>query len=226
MKKKPFKLIIILLILIIIPYSSITALGNIDWTPEAEKALQVHHEFIRIEKKWYDKLGTHYLIDLTENRILEFDQIDSKNGGGKYACLSRIGEFELREGVRYINESIKNNRESWSPYARFSDISQATGLKIETMTDVIDFYDGILNFVKMIANEQYISDDYVYRVDSEDRKAAIWVWKIHGYFFHHWHGAKEEDLDNPLYETLYSDKNWAEKLNADLPKIRKSLGLE
>ncbi len=227
MKKSLIKLIITLLILIIIPYSCITALGKIDWTPEAEKVLFNHPEFIDIEQKWYDKLGTHYLVNLTENRILEFDQIDSRNGGGKYACLKRIGEFEVRGSVQYINkkgETVRGDtKESWSAYARFRDISQGMGITIETMVDVINHYDEILTFFKIIANEQYNTKKYVYRVDSEDRKAFIWVHQVNGYYWYHWHGVKEDEF---VGENFYESENWREKVNNDLPKIRKSLGLE
>ena len=230
MKKSLIKLIITLLILIIIPYSCITALGKIDWAPEAEKVLFNHPEFIDIEQKWYDKLGTHYLVNLTGNRILEFDQIDSRNGGGKYACLQRIGEFTLLGSVKYTKDD--NWKDCYCLFARFRDISQGMGIKIETMVDVINHYDEILAFFKMIANEQYISDDYAYHVDTEERKATIWVQEIHGYSLVLWHGVKEGEI--PPYNEYFGPgifdirygENWREKLNNDLPKIRKSLGLE
>ena len=236
MKKNLLKLIITMSILIIIPYSCITALGKIDWTTEGDKALYAHPEFINIEEFWGEKLGTHYLVNLTENRMLEFSQIDSRNGGGKYAGLKRIGEFEVREDVRYIDEKGQpfwgDWKDAYGSYVRFRDLSQEMSIKIETMTDVIDHYDEILDFVKKIANEQYISNDYVYRLDSGDRKAAIWVSDIHGYSYVLWHGVKEDEMPpyneyfGPgIYDIKYGE-NWREKLNADLPKIRKSLGLE
>ncbi|MBO4729188.1 MAG: hypothetical protein J5631_12250, partial [Spirochaetaceae bacterium] len=125
----------------------------------------------------------------------------------------------------------------YGSYARLQDLSQAIGIKIETMVDVINHYDEILAFIKMIANkqydsEQYSSDDYIYHVDSENRKATIWVDKIHGYYNGLWHGVKEgelpfngEDWGESLCVRCYGE-NWREKLNADLPKIRKALGLE
>ncbi len=234
MKKELLKLIITLLILIIIPYSCITALGKIDWTAEGDKALYAHPEFINIEEFWGEKLGTHYLVNLTENRILEFQFIDSRTGGGKYAGLRRIGEFEVRGFVDYPKDtSIETHwKDRYGPHARFRDISQGMGIKIETMVDVINHYDEILAFFKMIANEQYISDDYVYHVDTEERKATIWVDKIHGYYSGLWQGVKEgelpfngEDWGESLCIRCYGE-NWREKLNNDLPKIRKSLGLE
>ena len=208
-----------------------SALGNIDCTSEAEKKLLNNNEVVSVEKKWNAKLGTHYLINLTENRILEFDQITPDNGGGKYACLKRIGEFELRETVRYINEKGEtlrgDTKDAYGDYIRFSDLSNESGLKIETMYDAIDNYDNILAFVKKIANEQYISCDYVYKIDTgiKDRKAIMWVNKIHDYFYYHWHGSREDD-NNQYYEILYGNENWRETLNDDLPKIRKSLCLE
>lgn len=224
--KRKLILIFCLTIFLFITLSICVAFGL-----KGEKALKNHPEFVSIEDEWGEKLGTYYLVNLTEDRTLEFFQIDSNSGGGKYACLSKIGEFELREDVRYINESIKNNRESWSPYARFSDLSYALGIKIETMVDVVNHYDEILTFVKMVANEQYISDDYVYHVNTEDKKATIWIWKLHGYFHGLWHGVKEDEIPfnadwgESLCVRCYGE-NWREKLNADLPKIRKSLGLE
>ena len=168
-----------------------------------------------------------YIVNLTDNRILEFDQINSGNGGGEYACLKRIGEFEVRGFVQYINKNGEivrgNTKESWSAYARFRDISQGMGVKIETMVDVIDHYDEIIDFFKMIAIEQYNTNKYVFRVDSEDRKAFIWVHQINGYYWYHWHGVKEDEF---VGENFYGSENWREKVNNDLPKIRKSLGLE
>ena len=217
--------IITMSILIIIPYSCITALGKIDWTTEGDKALYAHPEFINIEESWGEKLGNHYIVNLTENRILEFAQIDSRNGGGKYAGLRRIGEFEVRGFVTFPKDkSIETHwKEQYGQHARFSDISQGMGIKIETMVDVINHYDEIIDFFKMIAIEQYNTNKYVFRVDSEDRKAFIWVHQINGYYWYHWHGVKEDEF---VGENFYGSENWREKLNADLPKIRKSLGLE
>ena len=229
--KKTIILICCLTLFLFVTLSMCVAFGL-----KGEKALKNHPEFVSIEEEWGTKLGTHYIVNLTDNRMLEFDQINSGNGGGEYACLERIGEFELRENVRYIDEKGQPFRGDWKDaygsYARFSDLSQEMGIKIETMTDVINHYDEILDFVKKIANEQYISNDYVYRLDSGDRKAAIWVSDIHGYSYVLWHGVKEDEVPpyneyfGPgVYDIMYGE-NWREKLNADLPKIRKSLGLE
>ncbi|MDD6486722.1 MAG: hypothetical protein PUF61_07255 [Spirochaetales bacterium] len=192
---------------------------------KGEKALKNHPEFVSIEEEWGEKLGTHYIVNLTENRILEFAQINSGNGGGKYAGLRRIGEFEVRGFVTFPKDkSIETHwKEQYGPHARFRDISQGMGVKIETMVDVIDHYDEIIDFFKMIAIEQYNTNKYVFRVDSEDRKAFIWVHQINGYYWYHWHGVKEDEF---VGENFYGSENWREKVNNDLPKIRKSLGLE
>lgn len=201
---------------------------------KGEKDLINHPEFVSIEQEWGDKLGEHYLVLLTDNRILEFDQINMRNGGGKYACLTRIGEFTLLGSVKYPEDTSSEThwKDRYGQYARFRDISQAMGIKIETMVDAISNYDEILAFVRKIAQKQYDSNDYVYRVDSEKRKASIWVWKIYDYSFELWHGVKEgevppynEYFGSDIFNVLYGE-NWREKLDEDLPKIRKSLGLE
>ena len=203
----------------------------------AERALKKNPEFVSIEGCWGSKLGTDYRIKLTNDRILEFQYVDAKNGGGKFASLRVIDEFELGGSVLYVKPSWNDWKYYYGSYARLQDLSQAIGIKIETMVDVINHYDEILAFIKMIANkqydsEQYSSDDYIYHVDSENRKATIWVDKIHGYYNGLWHGVKEgelpfngEDWGESLCVRCYGE-NWREKLNADLPKIRKALDLE
>ncbi len=232
MKSKLKKIIILSLIVLTLPSTCVVVLAKAPL--KGYEALKNHPEFVNIEEEGGEKLGGYLIVNLTENRSIEFSQIGYRSGGGKYACLRRIGEFELRGEVEYPNDTSRytHSKECYGSYARFRDLSQAIGLKIETMTDVIDHYDEILDFVKKIANEQYISNDYVYRLDSGDRKAAIWVSDIHGYSYVLWHGVKEDEVPpyneyfGPgVYEAMYGE-NWREKLNADLPKIRKSLGLE
>ena len=74
---------------------------------KGEKALKNHPEFVSIEEEWGTKLGTHYIVNLTDNRMLEFDQINSGNGGGEYAGLRRIGEFEVRGFVTFSKDKSK-----------------------------------------------------------------------------------------------------------------------
>lgn len=200
---------------------------------KAVKDLKKHPDFVSIEQAWFDKLGGHFLVKLKENRILEFSQINLVNGGGKYAQLRRINEFEVRGSVNYPKDSSTEEhwKDCYGSDARFRDLSKGMGIKIGTMVDVINHYDEVLAFIKMIGNEQYISGGYAYHVDTEDRKATIYVAYLNGYPDGLWHGIKEDEI--PFNEdwgewwcvSEYGE-NWREKLNADLPKIRKALGLE
>ena len=201
----------------------------------AEKLLKKHPEFVSIEGKWINKLGTDYKIKLTKGRILEFQFIDSRNGGGKYAGLKGIGEFSVTGRVDYIDGEDHSWKDTYGSHVRFQDLSQLLGIKLENMNDCIDNYDKILEYVQMLAREQYLAgyeDSFKsarqswenpdnlkkfphHFVLSDKRNAMIAVWRIYGYPERLWHGIKEEDLENRR-----------EKVNADLPKIRKSLGLE
>lgn len=236
--KKNIILIFCLTIFLFVTLSMCFAFGL-----KGEKALKNHPEFISIENEWGEKLGTHYLVNLTGNRILEFAQIDSGNGGGKYAGLKGIGEFGLTGQVDYIDGKYHSWKDTYGSHVRFQDLSQLLGIKIENMIDCIENYDKILGYVQMLAREQYLAgyeasfkrarkrrenpdnlENFPYHfVLSEKRNAMIAVSSIYGYSEDFWHGTKEEDFIN---ENIYSNENRREKLNKDLPKIRKSLGLE
>lgn len=222
MKKKSFKSIIILLILIVLPYSCITALGNKDWTSEGRKALYNHPEFVSTENEWGEKLGQHLTVNLTENRILEFSQIDTRNGGGKYAGLEGIGEFKLSSYVEFKNESYW--KDTYGSHVRFQDLSQLLGIKIETMIDCIDNYDKILELVKKLAREQYLtSPDVSLRLYRERASRHIDIIKE---FPNHF--VLSENRIACIYVLAMYDwiaqYEWDEKIPAD--KLRKSLGLE
>lgn len=222
MKKIPFKLIIILSILIIIPYSCITALGKKDWTTEGRKALYNHPDFISTEKEWGDKLGQHLVVNLTDNRILEFEQIDTRVGGGKYAGLKGIGEFKLSSYVEFNGESYW--KDTYGSHVRFQDLSQLLGIKIETMIDCIDNYDKILELVKKLAREQYLTSPDVslrlYRERASRHKDIIKEFPNHF--------VLSENRIACIYVLAMYDwiaqYEWDEKIPAD--KLRKSLGLE
>ncbi|MCQ2580288.1 MAG: hypothetical protein MJ159_06290 [Treponemataceae bacterium] len=209
-----------------------------------ERALTKHPEFINIEQKWGDKLGTHYLVNLTGNRILEFDQIDSRTGGGKYAGLRRIGEFEVRGSVIYKKTKV-SWKNTYGKHVRFQDLSQLLGIKIETMVDCINNYDEILNLVKQLAREQYLLgyeksiklkdnncfyDDRIINEFShhftctEDRIGLIRVISIYNYIQWVWDGIQEEELKQCKNWVNEFGENWENNVPYD--KIRKSLGLE
>ena len=210
----------------------------------AEKLLNKHPEFVSIEQRWGDKLGTHYLVNLTENRILEFDQIDSRNGGGKYAGLRKIGEFEVRGYVIYKKTKV-SWKDTYGSHARFQDLTQLLGVKIETMVDCINNYDKILNLVKMLARDQYLLgyeesiklknkdcfyDDKIISEFShhfnftEDRIALIRVVSIYDYIQWIWDGIQEDELKLCKDWVIEFGVGWENNIPYD--KIRKSLGLE
>ena len=70
--KRKLILIFCLTIFLFITLSICVAFGL-----KGEKALKNHPEFVSIEDEWGEKLGTYYLVNLTEDRTLEFFQIDS-----------------------------------------------------------------------------------------------------------------------------------------------------
>ena len=248
MKQKLIRFIA-MLIAIFLPHIFITALGNKDWMPECEKALQAHPEFVSIEGKWTNKLGEDYKINLTDGRTIGFQFINLKTGGGIYAGLVSIDEFDLSGQVKYKEE--ESWKDTYGYHARFQDISQLIGVKIETMVDCIDNYDKIYELAQKLAKEEYFSDyeevvkigktdfentDIVKRfphhfVLSENRRGVVFVSEIYGYSNGLWHGVKEDEIpfNADWGENWCINKygeNWREKLNNDLPKIRKSLGLE
>ena len=188
----------------------------------AEKLLKKNPEFVGIGDKWGEKLGNHYIVNLTGNRILEFAEIDTRNGGGKYAGLEGIGEFKLSSYVEFKNESYW--KDTYGSHVRFQDLSQLLGIKIETMIDCIDNYDKILELVKKLAREQYLtSPDVSLRLYRERASRHIDIIKE---FPNHF--VLSENRIACIYVLAMYDwiaqYEWDEKIPAD--KLRKSLGLE
>ena len=188
----------------------------------AEKLLKKNPEFVGIGDKWGEKLRQHLTVNLTENRILEFSQIDTRNGGGKYAGLEGIGEFKLSSYVEFKNESYW--KDTYGSHVRFQDLSQLLGIKIETMIDCIDNYDKILELVKKLAREQYLTSPDVslrlYRERASRHKDIIKEFPNHF--------VLSENRIACIYVLAMYDwiaqYEWDEKIPAD--KLRKSLGLE
>ena len=242
MKQKLIRFIA-MLIAIFLPHIFITALGNKDWMPECEKALQAHPEVISYEVRG-QKHGGYYEVILTDERIIEFDTILADSGGGFYASVSKIGEFWLMDSCDYR----KKENQPWehcSVYGiYFIDLSRMLGIKIETMVDCRNNYDKILELIRFLAQEQYktgyqesvklqhgrgLHDSKTrnlfpfHFVFSENRKAVVNVLAIHEYPQWVWDGIQDDEIQWCV--NRYGE-NWREKLNNDLPKIRKSLGLE
>ena len=102
MKQKLIRFIA-MLIAIFLPHIFITALGNKDWMPECEKALQAH-PYVR-DFKCYNSII--YEVTLTNGRTITFDEINIY-GGGFYACVNHIGEYQLiGEAIYRLNPKKK-----------------------------------------------------------------------------------------------------------------------
>lgn len=249
MKQKLIRFIA-MLIAIFLPHIFITALGNKDWMPECEKALKAHPEFVEIEEYWGDEYGTHIKIDLFNGKSLTFEGIDMRSGGGKNAGLSTINEFTLGGYAKVRKDESTPWKNCYGMYASFEALQTLLDVKIETMLDCIDNYDKIFELVQTIAQDQYFSEDRtkgrfgfltddnpetldLYKkfphnfVITKNRRLSVFVLYIYDYQSNLWeYGIQESDLERADYYKMRYGENWREKLNADLPKIRESLGLE
>ncbi|MCQ2579796.1 MAG: hypothetical protein MJ159_03770 [Treponemataceae bacterium] len=99
----------------------------------------------------------------------------------------------------------------------FIDLSEILNIKIETVGDIVDNYEKLYELVRLIAQKQYFESEY---------KSSICILSVYNYPYNLWNGVQEEDFKySKLYDVSYGT-DWVEKVNNDLPKIRKSLGLE
>ncbi len=233
------KKVLICLILLSATVTACFAKGNGENLLECEKALKAHPYVI--DFKCYNSII--YEVTLTNGRTITFDEINIY-GGGFYASVSTIGEFWLMDSCDYR----KKENQPWehcSVYGiYFIDLSRMLGIKIETMVDCINNYDKILELIRFLAQEQYktgyqesvklqhgrgLHDSKTrnlfpfHFVFSENRKAVVNVLAIHEYPQWVWDGIQDDEIQWCV--NRYGE-NWREKLNTDLPKIRKSLGLE
>ena len=193
--------------------------------PEWQQQLKEHPEFETIEYMWSDKNGSHYKITLSDNRIFEIEEINYKTGNSFYAAVTNINEYKFWDSCKYINS--KNGKwKSCSTYGiYFIDLTEILGINIENAVDVINNYDRICELAKNIAREQYLNERYEYHIYTEKRNSSISIVSVMEYPAYFWHGVAEEDKNDIYFKAKWGE-NWVEKLNADLPKIRKSLGLE
>lgn len=231
---------IICFLLPFILFTQCFAKGNGENLLECEKALQAHPYVI--DFKCYNSII--YEVTLTNGRTITFDEINIY-GGGFYACVNHIGEYQL------IGEAIYrlNPKKKWKTCSRgayFSDLSQILGIKIETMVDVIDNYEKIIKLAQFLALEQFkagyqesekLSDNRCFDLQtinkfprhyaiSENRKAVIYVLAIYDYPRWVWDGIQENELKiskSQVWTNTFGE-NWENNIPYD--KIRKSLGLE
>ena len=209
---------------------------------KAVKDLKKHPEFVSIESSTLREnlfINYEYDIDvkLKNGKSISFACID-KHGGGKYCCVSKIGDFSVDSRI------LVNNRQIPAAGINFIDLSNILKKEISSITDAIDNYDDILKFILNLAKKQYFLgamesswlDSYscinnqkiIKKFPSNfsfkgNRKAVIFVETIKNYPQWVWDGIQDDEIQWCV--NRYGE-NWREKLNNDLPKIRKSLGIE
>ena len=193
-------------------------LGSSETVFGAEELLKTHPEFVDIEDKWTDKLGESYEINLTSGRTIGFKCIDLRTGGGKYAGLVSIGEFNLSGRVKYKEKT--SWKDTYGYQVRFQDLSRLLGIKIETMIDCIDNYNQLYELAKMLAREHFnigwsAMPEIWYQWDTPLVK------QFSGYIFTENREAKI--ITSAIYDC--SQAYWANKVLED-EKFRKSIGLE
>ncbi len=214
------------------------ALGSL----EGRDAMKNHPEVISYESRAQEH-GEYHEVTLTGGRKIEFDTINGHSGGGFYAAVTKIGEYTLYDSAFYLTKTKKWKNAGGSG-AFFIDLSQILGIKIETMIDVIDNYDKILELAKFLALEQFKAGYYestkltdnrrfdlqtinefpLNYVISENRKAVIYVSSIYEYPRWVWDGIQEDELKHcDSFNYRFGD-GWENNVPYD--KIRKSLGLE
>lgn len=212
------KLFIYCLIFTFIFSVSCFSLGSREVVFEAEELLKRHPDFVSIEGAWINEIGEDYKINLTEGRTIEFQCIDLRTGGGEYAGIASIGEFNLTSQVEY-KEKL-SWKDTYGYHVRFNDLSQLLGTKIETMTDCIDNYDKIYELAKKLAIEQFEI--------GWDSMPEIWyqwdtplVKQFSGYIFTE--NRKAKIITSAIYDC--GQAYWEEKALED-EKFRKALELE
>ena len=212
---------------------------------EGREAMENHPEVISYELRG-QKHGAYYKVTLTGNRIIEFSNILSDSGSGFYAAISKLGEYWFLDSCRYRKSAKQEWKICGTDGIYFTDLSQILDTKIETMVDCIDNYNKIYELAKFLANEQYkagckesanlqdhrclfdsrIKDVFPFHFAlSENREAVVTVLAIYEYPQWFWDGVQEDEMNDRTAKIQWGE-NWVEKVNADLPKIRKSLGLE
>lgn len=241
-KKKKFILFLFihLFLLMSVPFFGF---GSGEIVCKDEEAVKNHPDFVKFTSRGQD-YGNHYTVILTDNGTIEFENTDSQTGGGFYAAVYKIGEYQFYGHTAYYDEKKRTWKNCGRSGAYFIDLSQMLGVKIETMADCIDNYDKIYELAKLLAQEQYkagydesvklqkknclldskIQNEFPYHFAlSENRKSVVYILAMYEIPQWLWNGVKDNDIS--WCKTSFGE-NWQEKLDEDLPKIRKSLGLE
>ena len=114
--------------------------------------LENHPDFVCIERYSSNKdvfggsNDAFISVNLTNNKKISFQYVD-KNGGGKFANVKSIGDYQFLDYA-------KDSKKDYVSGAFFIDLSYIFGKEINTITDVIDNYDLILDYAKRIVAEE------------------------------------------------------------------------
>lgn len=236
--KKKNKILFAFLILYLVAFN-LYAFG----TKEIEKILESHPDFVSIES-WIlrENLFVDYSYDidvkLKDGKSITFTCVD-KHGGGKYCCVGKIGEFSVDSRI------LIKNRQAASAGINFIDLSNILDTEIKSIKDAIDNYQAILDFVSVLARDQYCSgvneskklNSYSYFNDldfiknfhnhfyiTEARKTVMFVMTVSGFPLWVWDGIQEDEVK---YCGIFNDRfgeGWEHKNPENI--VRKSLGLE
>lgn len=235
MMQKKISCVLLLLLFVFITCSAESKL---------ERKLKNNPEFVSMELLWSGKHGKHYKVILTNNRILEFDRINPRTGGGKDARLWRIGEYDIWGVTCYKSE----DKWRYNTYGSvcIKDLKNIVPIKTETILDVVDNYDEIFEAIKKLAKDQFLAgynesiklQEDIILVDDEymknkfpqhillenNRKAIICVTSIYGYPQWVWDGIQENEVEYSKGLNYKLGEDWLNNIPYD--EIRKSLDLE
>ncbi len=235
MMQKKISCVLLLLLFVFITCSAESKL---------ERKLKNNPEFVSMELLWSDKHGKHYKVILTNNRILEFDRINPRTGGGKDARLWQIGEYDIW-GVTCYKSEDKWRYDTYGSVC-IKDLKNIVSIKTETILDLVDNYDEIFEAIKKLAKDQFLAgynesiklQENIILVDDEymknkfpqhillenNRKAVICVTSIYGYPQWVWDGIQENEVEYSKGLNYKLGEDWLNNIPYD--EIRKYLDLE
>ena len=133
-------------------YGQFFAVGNKEKKEPWQELLENHPDFVCIERYSSNKdvfggsNDAFISVNLTNNKKISFQYVD-KNGGGKFANVKSIGDYQFLDYA-------KDSKKDYVSGAFFIDLSYILGKEINTITDAIDNYDLILDYAKRIVAEE------------------------------------------------------------------------
>ena len=206
------------------------------------KLLESHPDFESFEFSLFREnlfINYEYDIDvkLKNRKTISFACVD-KHGGGKYCCVSKIGEFSVDSRI------LVKNRQIPAAGINFIDLSHVIKKEINSINDAINNYDDILEFVSNLAKEQYFLgviesswlDSYSWINNQEiikkfpkhfsfkgNRQVVMFVETIKGYPQWVWDGIQDDEIKHCKVFYSHFGEGWEHKHPEN--EIKKILGL-